>query len=69
MHRSRALEQINSALAFYNDGVSEEVFDKELKFTNTDEKIINAIYKANKSLPESYNASDIYAGKLPIFSK
>jgi hypothetical protein len=49
--------------------VSEEAFDKELKFTNTAEKIINAIYKANKSLPESYNASDIYAGRLPIFSK
>lgn len=69
MHRGRALEQINSVLAFYNNGVSEEAFDKELKFTNTAEKIINAIYKANKSLPESYSASDIYAGKLPIFSK
>ena len=69
MHRSRALEQINSVLAFYNDSVSEEAFDKELKFTNTAEKIINAIYKANKSLPESHSASDICAGKLPIFSK
>jgi hypothetical protein len=69
MHRSRALEQINSLLSFYNDGVSEEAFDAERKFTSTEEKIINAIYKANKSLPESYSASDIYAGKLPIFSK
>lgn len=69
MHRTRALEQINSVLAFYNKGVSEEAFDAEHKFTNTEEKIINAIYKANKSLPEGYSAADIYAGRLQIFSK
>ena len=69
MHRTRALEQINSFLKFYNNGVSEEQFDPELKFTNVNERIINAIYKASKSLPESYSAADIYAGRLRIFSK
>ncbi len=69
MHRARSLEQINSFLKVYNNEISEEQFDPELKFTNVDERIVNAIYKASKSLPESYSASDIYAGRLRIFSK
>ncbi|MBE6607394.1 MAG: hypothetical protein E7633_02390 [Ruminococcaceae bacterium] len=69
MHRNRALEQINSFLNIYKNDVSEEAFDPELKFTDTNERIVNAIYKASKSLPESYTASDIYAGRLRIFTK
>ena len=69
MHRTRSIEQINSFLKIYNNEISEEQFDPELKFTNVDERIVNAIYKASKSLPESYSASDIYAGRLRIFSK
>ncbi|MBP3332666.1 MAG: LCP family protein [Clostridia bacterium] len=69
MHRNRALEQINTFMKVYNNDVNEEFFDPELKFTNTNEKIVNAIYKANKSLPESYSAADIYAGRLRIFTK
>ncbi len=69
MHRKSVLAQINTFLSFSSKEIVDEVFDAEKKFTNVDDKIVNAIYKADKSVPEAFSGIDISAGRLSIFSK
>lgn len=78
MRYSTALEQVNSFFSVYKDAVksnsetigeSDRVFDKDVKFSDPSQMIINTIYKSSTALPVVYTAEEIYTGKLEISKK